>query len=258
MELKQVAKGLTTHSLDIEQLIDCVPDIILADVTHPDKEHFIPWAEEILHKTLGKAITIKHLPIDSLRALYATMEEIGGLIGKPALAARLVDDIKSHITKWVDTYKTLCQGKTVIVLSETNPFIVEAGWVDDLLHLFGATTLERPDINNCREVPWIELAARRPDVIFVAPHNAFLNQSVRRLSALETSEGWEDLPAVKRGAVFFAPGTNIYRPGPRFLKGIAALISAMVGLEHPILTDQDDVFRIRQVEMYRHKMLDPS
>jgi hypothetical protein len=52
---------------------------------------------------------------------------------------------------------------------------------------------------------------------------------------------------------------DLYRPGPKFLKGLAAFVSAMAGVagvEKPIMKDQDDYYRIRQVEMYRHKLLD--
>jgi ABC-type Fe3+-hydroxamate transport system substrate-binding protein len=256
-ELKDVAKGLCTFELDIEKMIDCIPDVILADVIHPDKERFIPWAEQILRKQIGKSVTIQHLALNTLEDVYSTMAGVGRLISKPRLAEKLVAEIQKHITKWADSYSHLCKGKKVVLLSETTPLIVEAGWVDDLVHLFGALTLDLKTPSHRVEVTWRELLEGRPDVLFVAPHNAYLNQSVRRLPALETSEGWEELPAVKRGAVFFAPGTDIYRPGPRFLKGVAALVAAMAGLEKPIFQDQDESYRIRQVEMFRHKLLEP-
>jgi hypothetical protein len=53
-ELTDVAKGLSTFQLDIEQIIDCIPDVILADIVHPHRESFILWAEEILKKTCRK------------------------------------------------------------------------------------------------------------------------------------------------------------------------------------------------------------
>lgn len=255
-ELSDVAKGLSTYKVDIEQLMDCIPDVILADIVHPDKEKFIPWAEGILKKHIGKSVEIRHLSLNTLEEVYTAMDGVGRLIGKPRLAAKLVREVKKHVTDWADSYASLCKGKKVVVLSETAPFIVEAGWVDDLIHLFGAITLERKVKNHHIEVTWKELVAGRPDVLFVAPHNAYLDQSVRRLSLLETSEGWDDLPAVKRGAVFFAPGTGIYRPGPRFLKGIASLVTAMAGLDKPIMSDQDESYRVRYVELNRHKLLD--
>lgn len=129
-DLAEVAEGLTRYALDIEDMIDCVPDVILAEVVRPDKEQFIPWAEEVLYKALGKRITIRDLTITSLKALYATMEEIGRLIGKRERAAKLVGDIQSHVTEWVDSYTMVCKGKKVVVLSEASPYIVEAGWMD--------------------------------------------------------------------------------------------------------------------------------
>jgi iron complex transport system substrate-binding protein len=254
-ELSDVAEGLTTFSVDIGQIIDCIPDIILADVVHPDRAQFIPWAEKVLKKRIGRSVTIHHLAIHSLEELYATVESVGQILRKTHLIARLVGDIKKHIYDWADKYTHLCKGKKVILLSETRPFIVETGWVDDLLHLFGTTTLERQTSCHSLEVTWRYLVEERPDVLFVAPYNANLAQSVRRLPALESSDGWDDLPAVKQGSVFFAPGTDIFRPGPRFLKGVAALITAMADVEKPIHHDQNDVYRIRYVEMFRHTLI---
>lgn len=253
---KRLAAGLSQYPLNIEQMKDCIPDIILADISEPNKEEFIRWAEGFLRKEIGRPVSIRHLATHSLSEVYNTMEEVGGLIGKRILAGKLVEDIKVHVTSWAQDYSILCKGKKVLLLSETDPFVLEAGWVDDLIHLFGAVTCEKHDATHSVAITWPEILQERPDVIFVAPHNAFLNQSVKRLSILETSEGWEELPAVKRGQVFFAPGMDLYRPGPKFLKGLAAFVAAMAGIDKPIMKDQDDYYRIRQVEMYRHKLLD--
>ena len=255
-ELKDVANGLSTFQIDIEQIIDRIPDVILADVIHPDKESFIPWAEEILKRQLGKSVTIRHLALNTLEEVYSAIQSVGQLINKPRLADKLVVDIQKHISEWRDAYSHLCKGKKVVLLSDTTPLIAETGWVDDLVHLFGALTLGLKSPGHCVEVTWREIVEGRPDVLFVAPHNAYLDQSVRRLPALETSEGWEDLPAVKRGAVFFAPGTDLYRPGPRFLKGVAALVAAIAGMDRPIFHDQNESYQIRHVEMFRHKLLE--
>jgi len=254
-ELKDVAKGLSTIQLDIGQIVDCIPDIIFADVVHPDRQNFIPWAEAVLKKRIGRSVMIYHLAMHTLDELYVTVEGVGRLVRKPHLVSKLVDEIKTQIHSWADQYAHLCKGKKVVLLSETSPFILETGWAEDLLHLFGATTLEQQTSGHSFEVTWKDIVKERPDVLFVAPYNAYLNQSVRRLPALETSDGWDDLPAVKQGAVFFAPGTDIFRPGPRFLKGIAALISSVASLEKPIYHDQNDVYRIRYVEMFRHTLI---
>lgn len=252
----RLAAGLCEYPLDIEELTDCVPSMILADIREPDTQKFIEWAQGILHKKTGLRITIKHLQTDTLEEVYQTMEEVGALIGKRTIAAKLVEDIKSNVYQWAQSYSVLCKGKKVLLLSETAPFEFESGWVDDLIHLFGAETFSKIHSHHSVPVMWKDIVEGRPDVIVVAPHNTFLTQSVKRLPILETAEGWEELPAVKRGQVFFTSGMDLYRPGPKFLKGVAAFVSAMAGLDKPIFDDQEDFFRIRQVEMYRHKLLD--
>ena len=240
---KRLAAGLSHYPLNIEQMKDCIPDIILADVSEPNREEFIEWAEAFLHKEVGRPVSICHLGTKTLQEVYATMEEVGDLIGKRTLAGKLVDEIKAHVTSWVQDYSLLCKGKKVLLLSGTDPFILEAGWVDDLIKLFGAISYEKRDATQSVPVTWQQIVKERPDVIFVAPHNIFLNQSVKRLPMLETSEEWEELP-------------GIYRPGPKFLKGLATFVAAMAGVEKPIIKGQDDYYRIRQVEMFRHKLLD--
>jgi iron complex transport system substrate-binding protein len=253
---KRLAAGLCEYPLNIGNMKDCIPDVILADINDPDPAEFIHWAEAFLTKEIGRPVSIRHLGTDTLANMYATMEGLGDLIGKRMLANKIVDEIKLHVTSWAETYATLCKGKKVILLSDTDPFVIEAGWVDDLVRLFGGVPCEKIKSAHGTRVTWAEILTERPDVIFVAPHNAFLNQSVKRLSTLETSEGWDELPAVKRGQVFFGAGISLYRPGPQFLRGLAPFVSAMAGVDKPIMRDQDDYLRIRQVEMFRHKLLD--
>lgn len=254
----RLASGLCEYPLDIEKLTHCVPNMILADIREPDTQKFIEWAQDLLLKRTGLKIAIKHLQTDTLGEVYQTMEEVGELVGNRTLASKLVDDIKSHVDTWAQTYAPLCKGKKVLLLSETAPFEFESGWVDDLIHAFGAETFSKIHSHHSVPVTWKDIVEGRPDVIVVAPHNTFLTQSVKRLPILETSEGWEDLPAVKRGQVFFASGMDLYRPGPKFLNGVAAFVSAMAGVDKPIFEQQEDFFRIRQVEMYRHRLLDQN
>ena len=50
-----------------------------------------------------------------------------------------------------------CKGKTVVVISEASPCIIEEGWMEDLIRLFGAQPLEGRERSNCGEVPWREI-----------------------------------------------------------------------------------------------------
>jgi len=248
----RLASGLCEYPVDIEQLKDCVPNVILADIREPDVKKFISWARDLLFKQTGVEVEIKHLQTDSLKEVYQTMQEVGELIGKKTLASSLVEDIQEHVKMWAQDYSSHCKGKKVLLLSEIDPFEFESGWVDDLIQLFGAETFSKIHSHHSVPVSWQEILNGRPDVIVVAPHNTFLTQSVKRLSFLEDFKGWEDIPAVKRGQVFFASGMDLYRPGPKFLKGVAAFVAAMAGIKTPILEGQENFFQIKQVETIRH------
>lgn len=252
----RLAAGLCEYPLDIEQVKDCVPSVILADIREPDIQSFISWAQDLLRKQTGLEVEIRHLQTDTLHEVYQTMEEVGDLIGKKTLASSLVEEIQEHVNLWAQDYSALCKGKKILLLSETDPFEFESGWVDDLIHLFGAETFSKIHSHHSVPVSWQDILNGRPDVIVVAPHNTFLTQSVKRLPVLEDFKGWEELPAVKQGQVFFASGMDLYRPGPKFLKGVAGFISAMAGIQKPILEGQESFFQIKQIDLNRHRVVD--
>jgi ABC-type Fe3+-hydroxamate transport system substrate-binding protein len=78
---------------------------------------------------------------------------------------------------------------------------------------------------------------------------------VKTLKTLQEMNHWEDIPAVKRGDVVFAEGVALYSPGPRFLDGAAVLVSVLAGLESGYITQRDEYFKLRFVELHRHKFL---
>ena len=95
----------------------------------------------------------------------------------------------------------------------------------------------------------------RPDVIIVAPCGATLEESLRSLKELEAAPEWEDIPAVKRGEVIFYEGVELYQPGPRFIKGVAVMVSAVAGLDSGYITKKDEFYRLRFVELHRHRFM---
>jgi iron complex transport system substrate-binding protein len=92
-------------------------------------------------------------------------------------------------------------------------------------------------------------------VIVVAPVGFNLSESVKTFSKVVTLPEWESLPAVKRGEVIFAAGDALYRPGPRLVKGAAVLISAIAGLDSGYITERDEYFKLRYLELHRHRFL---
>jgi iron complex transport system substrate-binding protein len=187
--------------------------------------------------------------------MYEAFEEIGVLVGKAREGRELANRIKAQLMVWGDSFYDRMKNKRVTVLSSVSPLRVAGRWVPDIIK----TASAQPQMLAVNELDapttWAEVATFRPDVLVVAPEGASLQESVKTLPTLERVAQWSDLPAVKRGEVIFCEGTGLYRPGPKILTGAAVLFSAIAGLESGYITKRDEFFRLRFVELHRHRFL---
>jgi iron complex transport system substrate-binding protein len=254
-EALKLAAGLCAYPLDVKRLFELLPDTVLAEVRAPDKERFILWAEDYFYKATGRKVAIKDLSVNSLDGLYQVIEDLGALVGGQVEARNLVNKIKSQIMSWGHSFFDRSRGKLVVVISDIDPLRVEGRWFPDLIKALGARTIEFNCTDPARGLSWADVVAARPNTIIYAPENQSLEYSVKGLNALESLPNWEDLPAVKRGDVIFAAGRDIYRPGPRFLKGTAILVSAIAGLDSGYITERDEYFKVRYLELHRHRFV---
>ncbi len=251
----KLGSGVCAYPLDVKRLFELLPDTVLADIRAPDKERFIPWAEEYLSKATGRKVSVRDLSVNSLDDLYRMIEELGALVGGQVEARNLVDKIRSQIMSWGHSFFDRCRGKLVVVISELEPLRVEGRWFPDLIKALGARTIDWDRKDPARVLSWADVVAARPNTIIYAPENQSVEYSIKGLNALESLPNWEDLPAVKRGDVIFAAGRDIYRPGPRFLKGTAILVSAIAGLDSGYITERDEYYKVRYLELHRHRFV---
>lgn len=254
-ELDRLARGISPLCVDIDKLLGVNPDLILTDVAEADPAPFCSWAEGVLEKELGRRIRVRAFSIRSLQMMYDAFEEIGVAIGKAREGRELTNRLKAQMMDWGDNFYPRMKNKKVTVLSGVNPLRVAGRWIPDIIK----TASAQPQVHAVNELDkattWNEISAFRPDVIVVAPEGASLEESVKTLASLERVSQWDDIPAVKRGEVIFCEGTGLYRPGPKILKGAAVLFSAIAGLESGYITKRDEFFRLRFVELHRHRFL---
>jgi iron complex transport system substrate-binding protein len=252
---RRLAEGLTRDALDVSTLKRLAPNVVVADVGEADKSEFISWAESYLLREVGSAVKVQDVSVNSLEAVYRVIEDLGALVGNAVDARALASNIEAQLMQWADSFFDRCRGKQVVVLSHVEPIVVEGRWFPDLIRMLGGAAMQRAPGLLGLPVTWSELVAARVDVIVVAPEGASLTQSVKTLPVLQALPGWDDIPAVKRGEVIFAPGIDLYRPGPRFLKGAAILVSAAAGLDSGYITERDEYVKVRYLELHRHRFL---
>jgi iron complex transport system substrate-binding protein len=249
------AAGVSQPSLNVGALKTLVPDVIVAEINDPNPPEFIAWAEAYLRKATERKVRVIDTSIGSLEQMYSVVEQIGSLTGNAVEARKLAGKTKAQLMAWADSFFERCKGKKVVVLSSVEPVVMAERWIPDLVKLLGARAIERDPERKDRPPTWPEIVSGRPDVIVVAPEGMPLAESVKTLKVVQELPNWEDLPAVKRGEVIFCSGVELYRPGPKFLHGAAILVSAVAGLDSGYITERDEYFKVRYLELHRHKFL---
>lgn len=251
----RMAAGLSALPLDLTRLVALAPEVVISDVRELQRGEFCAWAEDYLSRLVGSRVRIFDSSIVSLDDMARVLEDIGALVGARADARSVAVRIKGQLMSWGDSFFERCRGKRVVVLSSVDPIVVEDGWISDMIKILGARTLERESSRQGAPITWDEVIAGRPDVVVIAVRGRSLEESIKTLPKVQNLPRWDELPAVKRGEVVFAPGTNLYQPGPRFLKGAAILVSAAAGLESGYITERDEYFKVRFLELHRHRFL---
>lgn len=211
--------------------------------------------EEEWKRLSGKEVEFLVLAPRTLTEVYDTWHAIGAAVHREFEARNLVNRLKAQLADWTNNFYPRMKNKNVLILSSVDPYAAAGWWLPELVRQCGA----HPAVYNPGEAPqpltWREIRLLRPDVVIVAIKGESLVECSRRFKVLEKLEGWEDLPAVKRGEVIFADGMDhFYLPGLQLFESIGIIVSATAGLESGYITPRDLFHRLRWLEMHRHKI----
>lgn len=248
-----LAAGLCRFPLRIDALKEIEPEVIYSEVVAADTGAFIPWAQDFLKRATGKEVFIRNTSCSSLQQMYELVESVAGAVGRGREGRELASRAKAQLMEWADSFFDRCKGKRVVVLSNANPLTAATRWIPDLIRLLSAKPFQRELDHRKAPLEWSEIVEFRPDVIVIASMDGELLDSIKLLPQFQSMPGWEDIPAVKRGEVIFASGGSFYRAGPRFTQGAAILVSAIAGLDSGYITQRDEYYKIRYIELYRHR-----
>lgn len=202
----------------------------------PDGPKLLPFFPRTFEQTLG------------------VLESIGKLLQSPK-GRDVSQRLKAQVMDWGDNFYERMKNKRVTFLSSVEPLMLAGMWVPDLIHGCSALSQVRVSGSDDQAVQWKEIVEFRPDVIVVAPREKDLATSMRSFKTLERFPDWETLPAVKRGEVIFTDGlAHFYHPSPILRESMSILVSAVAGFESGYISPRDSFYRLRWLEMQRHKL----
>jgi iron complex transport system substrate-binding protein len=140
--------------------------------------------------------------------------QIFGVEGQPILD-RLQGRIKS-ISDRVDILVT--KKPTVVSLEWTEPLMVGANWIPELIEIAGGEPLLSMKGEHSPYLFWESLIDIDPEIIVIMPCGFDLERTAQESKILTKHPGWKILQAVKNRQVFITDGNAYFnRPGPRLV-----------------------------------------
>ncbi len=131
----------------------------------------------------------------------------------------------------------------VLFLEWLDPFYVGGHWVPEMVALAGGEDLFGRLGEPSFRVEMKQILAAAPEVIVMAPCGFDAAQASKEYCAMNHSEEWNAIPAVKNGQVYaFEANAYASRPGPRLVTGVEALAKIF----HPEIAVSDEALRAFQ------------
>lgn len=203
LEVPVVESGAEAN---LEQIIALAPQVVLlADMAH--SAEFVQALENV-----GIRVVVSNA--DTIEGVYTAIGNIGALMGKEAEAEALIADMQETFDEI--RAKSTQSGKTVYF--EISPlqwglWTGGAGtFMQELAQICGVENIFA-DVSGWAEVSEEQVLSRNPDCIVTT--TMYFGEGPTPAEEILGRESWQDVTAVKNGAVFNANSDEVTRPGPR-------------------------------------------
>lgn len=219
LSLPSVNSGAQTN---IEQILALQPQVIIMSKMAQTVEQV-----EALEKA-GVRVVISDA--QSLEGVYEAIALLGELTGREEAAEALAQEMRSGF----DAIRQQAQTIEKTVYFEVSPLewgLWTSGkdtFLDELAQIVGLTNAFS-DVTGWAEISQEQVLERDPDYIVTTA--AYYGEGELPVDEIASREGWQDLRAVKNGAIYNADADMTSRPGPRLLDAAQALADFVHGME---------------------------
>ncbi len=219
LSLPSVNSGAQTN---IEQILALEPEVIIMSKMAQTVEQV-----EALEKA-GVRVVISDA--QSLEGVYEAIALLGELTGREEAAEALAQEMRSGF----DAIRQQAQTIEKTVYFEVSPLewgLWTSGkdtFLDELAQIVGLTNAFS-DVTGWAEISQEQVLERDPDYIVTTA--AYYGEGELPVDEIASREGWQDLKAVKNGAIYNADADMTSRPGPRLLDAAQALADFVHGME---------------------------
>ncbi len=198
--------------IDVAQVLQLEPDLVLASLTVPGHETVVEGVEQA-------GLPVLTLDPTSLAEVYQGIRDIAMHLDVMEAAEGVIARMERELAPLPPSGRE----PSILIQWWPKPVIAPCGrsWADDVLRAAGAVNPLQSEARPSRPLTDEEVAALAPDAIVIAwcgvePVNY-------RPDVVYRNPIFESVPAVRRGRVFCIPEAWLGRPGPRLVEGARAL-----------------------------------
>jgi iron complex transport system substrate-binding protein len=202
-------------SAKIDRILALHPDLVLG---------FSDLQADIAAELIRYGIEVHVFNQRSVADILRTIATLGGMIGREAASARLLEQLESNLARARAHAAQLSRRPRVYFEEWDKPQISCIRWVSELIEIAGGVEcfpeLAREPLGKNRIIAdAAEVPRRAPDLIL----GSWCGKKFQP-RAVAARPGWQDVPAVRNGDLYEIKSSIILQPGPAALTdGLQAL-----------------------------------
>lgn len=213
-EVLAVPSVQSGYDTNIEQIIALEPEVLLMST--------MAQTEEQVAQLEAAGIRVVVSDAQDIAGVYEALEMIGKLMGREAQAAAVAEEMRAGLAELADN----AAGAGRRVYFEVSPLqwgLWAAGkgtFMNEVAELLGLENIFA-DVDGWAEVSEEAVIERDPDVIVTI--TMYYGEGPTPEEEILARPGWENVSAVRSGAILNLPDNELSRPVPRLAEGARLL-----------------------------------
>lgn len=214
LDVPAVQSGADTN---IEQIIALGPQVVVMSTMAQTEEQIAQLESAGIKTVVSDA--------QDIAGVYTAIEMIGKLLGKDAEAAAVVDSMKTTFDK-VAADAANVSGEEKTIYFEISPLqygLWTAGtgtFMNEIAEMLGLKNIF-DDVVSWGEVSEEQVIERNPD--YIVTITMYFGEGPTPEEEILSRAGWENITAIKNGAILNLQNNELSRPGPRLADGAQML-----------------------------------
>ncbi|MGA1849166.1 MAG: ABC transporter substrate-binding protein [Thermoplasmatota archaeon] len=216
-EASNIEKVVSWQGLDLEKLILLEPDLVIMDKT-------LDMSGENYNAMKGSGFQVYRIYPLTVEEVLDSIQGIGDAIGAPGEAGSLVEDFRTRMETVKQNASSIEEEDRPRVLHVTyydgssDPWVAtDSTFSGSLIEMGGGICAFSDDTGFGVQVSLERIIASDPDLILCSQSSTWPTQT---REVILSDSNWQDITAVKEGAVQYVEGDWCDRTGPRLILGL--------------------------------------